>query len=188
MGTTASYEVSAHPPSREQLHALIEGWDAEHGEGIIRCLIRKGVPFHDAEDAKQEALRKAARYLGGGRMPRSARGWLLTIARNAATDAHRKRDREGVSWAELDGAAVAGPAVDPLIELSRIELGAAMRAAIEKLPSKQYEVVQGFYKGQKKSEIAECLEISDTAVGRLLGRALNKLREHLSEFAADVMA
>lgn len=173
-----------------QSHALIEKWDAEHGEWIVERLQRRGFSFHDAEDAKQEALRREfQRRLGGGDMPRSVRGWLFTVALNAAKDGRRKRRREDGSWQEFDELAVASGEADPLAELCRGEVSDAMNAVIEKLTLPQKYVIRCyFYTRMSRAEIARSRGISEAAVARMLIRAMNNLRKQLSEVAADVTA
>jgi len=176
-------------PPTGQLHALIEGWDAEHGDKIIRFLQRWGLPLHDAEDAKQETLRKASQWLNKGGRTQSVKGLLLTIAVNVAKDIRRKEKREGGRWAELDASAVISTAVDPLTALYRSEIGNVLKAAIETLQPQQHDVITWYYfDGYTKTEIGNRLGITASAVANRIDRALKRLRKQLSDFEADVIA
>lgn len=101
------------------------------------------------------------------------RAWLFGIARNAALDELRRRrrttalqsDPEDTSALVEDGAEVA---------LRR----SAVRDALRGLPAREREIVAlKFHAGLANTELARILGISESAVGTLLYRTMEKLRK-----------
>jgi RNA polymerase sigma factor (sigma-70 family) len=82
--------------------ALVEVHRAELHAHCYRML----APYHDAEDALQEALLRAWRALPGFEGRSTLRGWLYKIATNAALDVATRRNRRELS-------ASFGPPVTP---------------------------------------------------------------------------
>ncbi len=188
MIATGSHEVSTDPPTREQLHALIEGWDAEHGEVISNALRRRGVPWHDLDAARLDVFRKSSASLSRGYPPReSTRRWLIAIAGSVAIDYHRQRQRENDGRSTLDESAVASTGADPLTELCRGEISDAMNAAIEKLPPIQQQlIIYSYLENKTNAKIAKDLGVSPVTVAKRIKRALNELRNQMSGFEADI--
>jgi RNA polymerase sigma factor (sigma-70 family) len=101
------------------------------------------------------------------------RAWLFGIARNAALDELRRRRR------------LAGLTTEPADEAAAPEDGAevalrrtAVRAALHGLGPRDRELIAlKFHAGLSNGEIAKVLCLSETGVGTLLYRAMQKLRE-----------
>lgn len=185
---TGSHEVSTHPPTREQLHALIARWDAEHGEVISYALKRRGVPWHDVDAARVDVLTKASDSLSRGYPPReSTRRWLMAITRSVAIDYHRKRQRENGRREEIDVSTMPSTGAGPLTELCRGELSEALNAAVEKLPLiQQHAFLWHYLDDESNAKIGKALGISAVTVAKHIKRALNELRNQLSGFEADI--
>jgi RNA polymerase sigma factor (sigma-70 family) len=117
--------------------------------------------------AFERAYRKRSRFdpsRGNGR------AWLFGIARNAALDELRRRNRQ----AEL--------AVDPIdassVDAERSEQRLILVAALEKLDARERELVAlKFFAGLSNAEIATVLAISESNAGTKLHRVVTKLRE-----------
>src|SRR3712207_1439501 len=74
----------------------------EHRDAVARFLVAT-VGRQDADDCLQETLLAALRAYPRLRPGSNVRAWLLTIARNKATDSHRARRRQPVPvGAELE--------------------------------------------------------------------------------------
>ena len=117
--------------------------------------------------AFERAYRKRSRFdpsRGNGR------AWLFGIARNAALDELRRRNRQ----AELT--------VDPIdassVDAERSEQRLILVAALEKLDARERELVAlKFFAGLSNAEIAAVLAISESNAGTKLHRVVTKLRE-----------
>jgi RNA polymerase sigma factor (sigma-70 family) len=122
----------------------------------------------DAEDAAQRAWVSALRAYPSLTSARNLRGWLLTIAANAAMDGHRSRARRPVPVAELpDRPAPAGPDLPD----------AGLWAAVRDLPERQRTAVALKYVADlEHTEIARALGTTPAASRRLVSDALATLR------------
>jgi RNA polymerase sigma factor (sigma-70 family) len=142
--------------------------DAHAGE-LLRFL-RGMVGVDEAEDCLQEtliaALRAYPRFDGA-----NPRAWLLTIARNKATDAHRARARRPESLAEPDQRP--GHAAVP--EGSRAE---EIWAEVAALPPKQRAALLLRYAVDLRyREVAAVIGCSEEAARRSVHEGISKLRE-----------
>ena len=133
---------------------------------------------HDADladDLTQEALTKAIKRADSVRDPEALGAWLFRILNNCWMD-HCRRARDMV---ELDEADHAHDQTPERIH-GRIEIVRDVRAAVERLPLAQRQVVtlvdlEGFSYG----EVAEILDIPIGTVMSRLSRARQALREGL---------
>ena len=133
--------------------------------------------LHDraaAEDvtalAFERAYRKRATY-----DPRrgTERAWLFGIARNAALDELRRRQRTAALSAE-EPAADAAPVEDAAEQLIR---RAVVRAALAGLTPRERELIAlKFHAGLDNAELAAVLGVSVSNAGTQLHRAMTKLR------------
>ena len=108
------------------------------------------------------------------------RAWLFGIARNAAVDELRRRQRLArlvVEPAELDEL----PDDDDGEVLLR---RTAVRAALAQLPARERELIAlKFHAGLSNAEIAGVIGVSESNAGTLLHRAINKLRSAVNATA-----
>ena len=152
----------------------------EHGAALWRYAMRLTGDHTRAEDVVQETLLRAWQHPEVvDDSERSARAWLLTVARNMIIDERRSaRFRKEVS--PLDGSGVpehAGPdevnaALDRmLIGDAMAELSAAHRAVIRR----------SYYLGWSMSQIAKDLGIAEGTVKSRLHYAVRALRLTLQE-------
>jgi RNA polymerase sigma-70 factor (ECF subfamily) len=70
----------------------------QHGAAIYRFAVVLLRHHQDAEDVVQETFLKLLRHLGTGGSVTNIRGWLFTVAANAARDRQRRRIR-WIPWA-----------------------------------------------------------------------------------------
>jgi RNA polymerase sigma factor (sigma-70 family) len=102
------------------------------------------------------------------------RAWLFAIARNAAIDELRRRQRQ--PQCELDDGASSGHAAAEQT-LEHIERLGTVRNALLGLPLREREVVLLKFHGQlSNAELAQALGISESNAGTRLHRALTRLR------------
>ena len=127
-----------------------------------------------AEDVTQEVFIKVWRALPGYDGRASISTWIYTITRNASVSALRARHpQSSLSDPEVMEAAEAnypGPATDVLAER------AAILKIVDRLPTKQRQVVMLFYmEEQSHEEVATMLAIPVGTVKTLLHRARAQL-------------
>jgi RNA polymerase sigma-70 factor (ECF subfamily) len=104
------------------------------------------------------------------------RGYVLTIAANALTDAARDRARRD------DGAVpeLVDPAGSPLDRLISVEDQAQLTARMAALPAVTWQLLTLRYAdGLRFSEIAQLTGITETAARQRISRAVRELRTHL---------
>ena len=132
-----------------------------------------------AEDATALAFERL--YRSRSRLDRrrgTPRAWLFSIARNAALDELRRRQRHSRYELTDELPGDRGPG-DPLEQLER---RATVRDALASLPLREREVVLLKFHGQlSNSELARALGISESNAGTRLHRALTRLRERCIE-------
>jgi RNA polymerase sigma-70 factor, ECF subfamily len=154
-------------------------------------LYRFAYRYVRAEDTAQDLVhesflrlwrQRAQVDLGGP----AARSYLYTIVRYQALD-HLRHRRIEDRWRQ-DYAAPAVMeqrvqlAADPEQELATKEIAAAVRHAVDALPLRQRQVIHMRWHQQASYEqIAETLGISPRTVGIHIGRAIQRLREALTQ-------
>jgi len=101
------------------------------------------------------------------------RAWLFGIARNAALDELRRRQRSAALVVDPEDAAASSVADGAEVALRRT----ALRAALATLNGREREIVAlKFHGGLSNGEIGRVLGMSETAAGSLLFRTIEKLR------------
>jgi len=119
-----------------------------------------------------ERLYRARARLDHGRG--TPRAWLFAIARNAALDELRRRQRQPQS--ELSDELPGDRGLDEAFE--QLARRATVRDALAALPLREREVVLLKFHGQlSNSELARALDVSESNAGTRLHRALKRLRE-----------
>ena len=153
---------------------------AEHGPALLRLAtaLTRGDRGH-AEDLVQEAMLRAWTHRDNLDLQhRSPRGWLMTITRRLAVDAHRAR-RARPEEAELDDNLVlaGGQRADAGID------EAGIRAAIAALPGPQRQVLtEVYYRDRSVAETARILQIPP---GTVQSRTFYGMRALRRALAAD---
>jgi RNA polymerase sigma-70 factor (ECF subfamily) len=146
---------------------------------LLRALTRDPA---DAEDALQDAFLGAWRGAGTYRGGPSARGWMLTVARNAVRRAHRRRAGEPPELESLEELGLhAGWGANPgtLETLARREL---LERALARLTPEDREVlVLRELEELSGEETAAVLEVGVPAMKSRLHRARLRLVAALRE-------
>jgi RNA polymerase sigma factor (sigma-70 family) len=126
----------------------------------------------EGEDAAQRAWLQALRAYPDLRHGRNLRGWLLTVAAHAATDAHRGRARRPVPVERVpEDAATVEP--EPLAD-------EALWSAVRALPERQRLAIALRYAlDLPHAEVAASLGCSEAMSRRLTSDALALLRKEL---------
>jgi RNA polymerase sigma-70 factor (ECF subfamily) len=156
-----------------------------HEAAVFRLLRSSAAAEADAEDALQDAFVAAWRGAGSYRGGASARGWILTIARNALRRSRRRRVGEPSTFEPLEELGLqAGWGRDDTLEgLARREV---LDRAMQMLGEEEREVlVLRELEDLPGEEVAEMLGITVVAMKSRLHRArlrfLAALREVTDE-------
>lgn len=132
----------------------------------------------EAEDVAQDTFVRAYRHLTDYDERRQFSTWLFALARNAALDRLRYRQRHPT--APLDTAPEPSA---PSRDVENRELGAQIAAAIQSLPEDQRTaIVLAEYHDLSYAEIAQIMDCSVKSVESRLYRAKTVLRERLRGF------
>jgi RNA polymerase sigma factor (sigma-70 family) len=142
----------------------------QHANAVLTFL-NGAVGVSEAEDCFQETMLSALRAyprLGDGS---NLRGWLLTIARRKAIDAHRARARRPSPVADPDPGAVVDTHAEP---------DDGLWDQVRGLPSKQRKAVVLRFAGDKSyPEIAAVMSTTQDSARQSVHEGLKKLRREL---------
>lgn len=132
-----------------------------------------------AEDVTATAFERAYRKRSSFQARRgSARGWLFGIARNAALDELRRRQRSAVLLGDPTDSTDHGPVGGLGGGLADDERRIFLREALRTLAPRERELIAlKFHAGLTNAEIASVVGTSETNAGTLLHRTITKLRE-----------
>ena len=166
-------EAVARPDVQAAVHGLYE----RHGPRVLAYCRRRLRSQEEAEDALQTTFLYACRGLQRGVVPKTEIAWLLKIAHNVCLstwDSDRRRRRLELVQApeRLEALTPAGP--------SEHESVIALEDALGDLTDLQRRaILLREWRGLSYSEIAEELELSQSAVETLIFRARRTLARGL---------
>ena len=140
----------------------------EHGTAIYRFAVALLRHSQDAEDVVQETFLKLLQHLEGGGDTANLRGWLFTVAANAARDRQRKRMR-WTPWSSDHDRAVEPP---PLADEDGRHR--AVRASLRHLPDRDRLLLALRAQGLSYRDIAEAAGVKESSVGQFLARAIER--------------
>ncbi len=169
---------------RDEDQTALQDFFVRHRTGVFRFIVRlvrnEAVAEEITNEVFLEVWRHASRYEG-----RSAvTTWLLTIARNRAVSALRKR-REA-SWDEDKAAELEDDGDTPEVTAQKTDKAAALRDCIGRLSADHSEIIDLVYFQEKSvGEVAEIVGIPDATVKTRLFYARKKLSEFLKEAGID---
>lgn len=175
----------ADAADRDAVRRVLDG-DAEafagvvrrHGARLVGLCARMVGSREMGEELAQEALARAFERLGTWRGDGRFRGWLDRVAVNACRD-YRKAGARAERPEEIDPAALATP-LDPERRARDRELGAALEAAITRLPPESREPFVLFHlEHLPYEEIRAITGVSVNALKVRVHRARLRLLEEL---------
>jgi RNA polymerase sigma-70 factor (ECF subfamily) len=149
-----------------------------YSRSVFKLAFRMTRTEHDAEDVVQESFLRAYRQIHHYRSDSSFGTWIYRIASNHSLDLLRARQRHAVSTGKLPETASSAPSAERLVFAGEIRDG--IEEAFETLsPQERAAFALRHYEGQSIDEIAEALELTETAAKNSIFRAVQKLRRHL---------
>jgi RNA polymerase sigma-70 factor, ECF subfamily len=161
--------------SRAEAGVSFEALYRDHRDAVYGYVASLLGDRHAAEDVTAAAFERAYRKRHSFRPGRGTpRVWLFGIARNAALDELRRRNRQAPLLAEPADDDVADPADDADALLRRGVVAAALR---ELDPREREIVALKFAGGLTNAELGRVLGVSESNAGTLLHRAVTKLRK-----------
>ncbi|MGD0016660.1 MAG: sigma-70 family RNA polymerase sigma factor [Verrucomicrobiia bacterium] len=135
----------------------------------------------DADDVAQEVFVRVYQNLRDYSPRKRFSTWLFALARNAAIDRLRWRERHPTT--PLDSVPDPPMPTGVAEEVNAHEIGAQIAAAVGSLPEDQRTaLVLAEYQGLSYAEIAEIMRCSEKSVESRLYRAKQTLREKLRHF------
>lgn len=154
---------------------------ARYRKPVLNFVYRLLGDAAEAEDVAQDTFVRAYRHIHDYRPQVKVSTWLFAIARNAALDRLRYRQRHPTE--SLAGVVAASLARGPAAEAQANELGTQIAAAVATLPADQRTaIVLAEYHGLSYAEIAAIMDCSVKSVESRLYRAKATLREKLTGF------
>jgi len=173
---------------------------AAHRSAMLRFARRKIRDEDLAEDAVQDALAAALTSSNSFQGKSALRTWLIGILNHKIQDAFRRESRYVHPQRNVEFDAEGGTAsneeflldqiggnegsdsLDPLLQVSRRELGDGLSREIEALPATLREVfVMQVLEGLSTEEVCERLQISEANCWVRLHRARKRLAERLRD-------
>jgi RNA polymerase sigma factor (sigma-70 family) len=127
----------------------------------------------DAEDVTQQTFLNAYRSVAQGTKPRKAENWLLRIAHNEVRKHFRSAHQKRLE-VELDEQL---PDREP--ERSEPSLADVLRALQHLPPTQRSALVMREFEGRSYAEIAEIMDLTQSALEAQIFRARRALAEHL---------
>lgn len=162
--------------------ACLQGLLDAHWAGVVRYAASILADPADAQDAAQEAFVRLWERRESWSIEGSVRGLLYTIARNAALDELRRRDRH----AAAAGESAPPTAPTPVQEAEGEELRRTAAEAVSRLPAQRREVFRLVREhGLTHREVSEVLGLSPQTVANHMSLALADLRRALRPYLAD---
>jgi RNA polymerase sigma-70 factor (ECF subfamily) len=161
---------------------------------VERQLLRYPVSDEDRRDLLQATLMQIVRRLGSFRAESSFSTWLFRVTANEALmlmrsrRRHRARVVEGLDWEELATLPAVNDSTSWQSDLGAgaRERDARVRSALSELPADYRDVVVAHYHMDLGlQEIADKLDISESAVRSRLHRARTRLRSLLERETID---
>ncbi|MEL7259333.1 MAG: sigma-70 family RNA polymerase sigma factor [Pseudomonadota bacterium] len=164
---------------RAAFDALYTATSAKLFGVILRVLKTRA----EAEEVLQEVYvkiwQKADRYAAGGFSPMT---WLITIARNAAIDAMRRRKGGTETLSDTVVDTVADMSPGPEAQAVKAGERARLMGCMSELEPDRAEAVQAAYlEGDSYADLADRYDVPINTMRTWLRRSLLKLRECLSQ-------
>lgn len=157
---------------------VVELFRANH-DRLFRFLDRQGGDPELAADVVQEAF---VRLYGRGTLPEHPEAWLISVAMNLFRNACSQRSRRRrLLTVERGGRTTGDPPPPPEQAAVASEARERVRAALERLPERERQLLLLRAEGYGYREIARALELNEASVGTLLARAKQAFRDVYEE-------
>jgi RNA polymerase sigma-70 factor (ECF subfamily) len=159
-----------------------------HREALYRFCLHLTQNRDDAEDVCQESLARAITRVDSLQAGSAFRSWLFSIARNLSIDSHRSRKRIcPMPDEEITPLPLPLHADSPYERIEISEEYQTVAQALSKLKKNHQTVLMlREVEGMSYAEIAQRLDISQSAVETLLFRARKRLREEYGKTGAPL--
>jgi RNA polymerase sigma-70 factor, ECF subfamily len=153
---------------------------------MVHGILLSRVPYSDVEDLVQDVFLQALPRLSSLRDVSKFPGWLAAIARNRATDFHRRaKSLDELPTDVPDESAASAPAVPPNSH-SRTEAHAALDAILSLPETYRETLILRLVEGMTGPEIAARTGLTHGSVRVNLHRGMRQLRELLGRKAASL--
>ena len=153
---------------------------------VASYIAQRAANVHDAEDLTSTVFGKFLEHLDRFEAGRgSVMTWILTMARTAVIDHHRRLDAHGTARKNpvpVDELAdvLAGDGADPLGSLIRDEDLRQIRQLLRRQPDEVREMFAlRFGQGLRIREVAVVMNLKEAAVKQRFARTLKKIRQEL---------
>lgn len=180
------HHQKANTPRRDRLekfNALV----SEYESALLRYAARLLNNSSAAEDVVQEAFIKLYRRWGGSMEPSpQISAWLYRVVHNQAVDYIKKESRRSAAHQRhIEEHAVMNAPSRPGAKSSAEETGQKVKAALDKLPIRERElVVLKIFENMSYKEIGEITGLKTGYVGNILHHAMKKLTEIFKDTGA----
>jgi RNA polymerase sigma factor (sigma-70 family) len=157
----------------------VQAWDTivRRYSPLLRRVARGyRLDAHDVDDVVQACWVSLLTSLGGLREPKAIGAWLVTTARRQSLRMHQRAVREVLAEAPV---AERQPAPDSIEgELIRAEQRAMLRAAVERLPGRQRDLLLALIASPDRSyaEVSRGLGMPIGSIGPTRERGFRRLR------------
>ena len=171
-------------PSTETISRLF----AEHYRRVLLAASRITGSMADAEDVAQNLFLRLAVAETSGRPIENPASYLYRAAINGALDLLRRRKTAAIEPLDQAEQIVSrNPGTSPEAQLSRRELGAALRLAISELSPKAAEMFAlRYFEELGNREIAALMGTSQAVVAVTLYNARSRLKKRLIEIDGKI--
>ncbi len=153
---------------------------------VASYIAQRAANVHDAEDLTSTVFGKFLEHLDRFEAGRgSVMTWILTMARTAVIDHHRRLDAHGAARKNplpVDELAdvLAGDGADPLVSLIRDEDLRQIRQLLRRQPDEVREMFAlRFGQGLRIREVAVVMNLKEAAVKQRFARTFKKIRQEL---------
>lgn len=160
-------------------HAAFRELFARYAPMLLRLTVRHLRSEELAREIVQQTFFQLHAARNDFQSDRKLRPWVFTIAMNLVREHYRRKKRRPESALDPAREPAAEEERPPLERRQRVE---AVRAALERLPASQREVVElHWFEDRPFAEVAEIVGATEGAVRVRAHRAYERLRELLAE-------
>lgn len=166
---------------KDAFHDRVVGLFRANHDRLFRFLDRQGGDPELAADVVQEAF---VRLYGRGTLPENPEAWLISVALNLFRNARSQRSRRLRLLSVERGKRITGDPPPPPDQAAVVgETRERVRAALERLPVRERQLLLLRAEGYAYRDIARALELNEASVGTLLARAKQAFRDVYQESA-----